>query len=102
MNKKNKNAKKEKKENQTSEINKNRLEQTMMMNLFGENDLKIYIFNKIGLCIIIALFIFILVYCYLQLKSVNKGHNDSFSSTINNLAHDSDYLANLHKDSNFF
>jgi len=45
--------------------NKKRVEEKVIINLFGENDMNIYIFNKVGILIGLALSAYFIVYFYL-------------------------------------
>jgi len=41
------------------------MEENIILNLFGEKDMNVYMFNKIGLALIIILFMALLGYFYL-------------------------------------
>ena len=45
--------------------NKKQVEQKIRLNLFGENDMNIYIFNRIGILLGLSMTLYIAVYFYL-------------------------------------
>jgi len=53
--------------------------------LFGEKDFNIYMFNKIGLALIIVVFIALVTYFYLQFDDMEKGYKDTFSSVLTDI-----------------
>ena len=71
-----------------------------MINLFGENDFKIYIMNKIDIFLIFCIFSYLMAYFYFQFQNMNKGHNDAFSSVLTNLDQKAGQKDNLSKDGN--
>ena len=89
-----------KKQQITCQQNKKRVENKIMVNLFGENDLNIYIFNKIGIFLMIVTLLYPIQYFYSQLQNMKKGYNDTFSSRLINLDYKAGQKDNLSKDGN--
>ena len=73
----------------------------MLLNLFGENDLNIYIFNRMGIVMGVAIMTYLAVYFYLQLSSMRLGHHDTFSSIVVNLDTEKKEVDHLSQNGNF-
>ena len=72
-----------------------------MVNLYGEKDLNIYMFNKIGIFLKYFVGIGLLVYFFIQLDKMNKSYYDVFFSVLTDYDHELNTANNLDKDSNF-
>jgi len=63
--------------------------------------LNIYMFNRIGLTLMILLIMTLLSYFYLQFDDMRKGYKDTFSSVLIDFDYSKNEVSNLDKDSNF-
>jgi len=80
---------------------KKTVKEKVKLNLFGENDLNIYIFNKKGMFIALVMSIYLTIYFYLQFQNMQAGYKDTFSSVLTSINKDKDQEDNLYKNSNF-